>query len=183
MQKHIVDDEVITDKQIRSIERKLNSEADEWIDILGIGVNVNQLQRAKFNLKSTNNPIPILRGTSKDHKIPDDPIIGPDLRPIMAAKIGPNTSVAQIACRLLRGLADSMTDTHAVKSTEEMLRTFEDYNRGEIDTSKDKVVFSMDVKNFYPSIDPVKAASVARIMWEKSPLVIENVNYEFLHIS
>ena len=80
-------------------------------DILGIGVNVNQLQRAKFNLKSTNNPIPILRGTSKDHKIPDDPIIGPDLRPIEAAKIGPNTSVAQIACRLLRGLADSMTDT------------------------------------------------------------------------
>ena len=82
--------------------------------------------------------------------------------------------------RLLRGLADSMTDTHAVKSTEEMLRTFEDYYRGKIDTSKDKVAFSMDVKNFYPSIDPVKAASVARIMWEKSPLVIENVNYDML---
>ena len=45
---------------------------------------------------------------------------------------------------------------------------------------KEKVILSMDIKSFYPSIDPVKAASVARKMWENSPLVIENVDYDLL---
>ena len=38
----------------------------------------------------------------------------------------------------------------------------------------------MDIKNFYPSLDPVKAAAVARKMWDKSPLVIQNVDYDKL---
>ena len=164
MKKHLENDEVISAKKIRSIERQLNSEADDWIEILQIGRDVKQLQRTKFNLKSTENPIPILRGTSKDHKTPEDPKIGPDLRPIMGAKVGPNTSVSQIGCQMLRAIADSITINHSVKSTEEMLRKFEDYNSGEINHSSKKVIFSMDIKNFYPSIDPIKAASVARIM-------------------
>ena len=180
MKKHLKDDLVISDKKIRSIERNLNSETDEWIDILQIGRDVKQLKRTKFNMKSTHNPIPILRGTSKDHKVADDPKIGPDLRPIMGARIGPNTSMAQIACKMLRAISESFPENAAIKSTEELLRTFENYNNSEINPSSQKVLFSMDIKSFYPSLDPVKAAAVARKMWDKSPLVIQNVDYDKL---
>ena len=125
MKKHLEDDLVISDKKIRNIERKLNFETEDWIEILQIGRDVNQLKRTKFNLKSTNNPIPILRGTSKDHKKAIDPKIGPDLRPIMGARVGPNTSLAQIACKIVRAISESVPNTHATKSTEELIRTFE----------------------------------------------------------
>ena len=38
----------------------------------------------------------------------------------------------------------------------------------------------MDVKSFYPSLNPEKAAEIARIMWEKSPIIVENVDYDEL---
>ena len=38
----------------------------------------------------------------------------------------------------------------------------------------------MDIKSFYPSLDPIKAVNVARIMWDRSPLIIQNVDYDRL---
>ena len=38
----------------------------------------------------------------------------------------------------------------------------------------------MDVKSFYPSLDPEKAAKIARTMWEKAPIIVENVDYDEL---
>merc|ERR1711867_103597 len=61
-----------------------------------------------------------------------------------------------------------------------MGRTFEDYNVSEINPSSEKIIFSMDIKSFYPSLDPVKAAAVARIIWDRSPLIIQNVDYDRL---
>ena len=43
MKKHVENDEIISDRKIRSIERSLNNEVDSWIEILQIGKNVNQL--------------------------------------------------------------------------------------------------------------------------------------------
>ena len=38
----------------------------------------------------------------------------------------------------------------------------------------------MDVKSFYSSLNPEKIAKIARIMWQESPLVAENVDYDEL---
>ena len=149
--KHILNDKVLTAKDVRKIEKKLNSETESWLNILKVAENVNQFERTKRNLKSTENPIPTLRGTSKDHKVPDNPIIGPDLRPIMGAKVEPNTSLAQIGCKILIAIADSEHSKAEVKSTEEVLRHFEDYNKIENrQINKPKALFSMDIKSFVP---------------------------------
>ena len=37
----------------------------------------------------------------------------------------------------------------------------------------------MDIDNFYPSINPVRVAEIARLMWERSDLKV-NINHEKL---
>ena len=34
----------------------------------------------------------------------------------------------------------------------------------------------MDIKSFYPSLDPTRAAEIAKLMWLNSNLKLENVN-------
>ena len=43
-----------------------------------------------------------------DHKVANDPLVGPELRPIMAARVGPNSSLAQISCKILRAISDDV---------------------------------------------------------------------------
>ena len=50
-------------------------------------------------LKTSDNQIPILSGTHKDHKKVDDPNIGPDVRPIMGATVGPNVALTDFIAR------------------------------------------------------------------------------------
>ena len=38
--------------------------------------------------------MPILHGTSKDHKVAENEPEGPDLRPIMGAVVGPNVGLS-----------------------------------------------------------------------------------------
>ena len=141
------------------------------------------------NLVTKNNPIPIIRGTSKDHKMAKDPKSGPELRPIMAANFGPNTGLAAIGCEFLQAILDNTEDTGEVRSTEEMLNAFDCYNlQREKDLTnpklksqskcKVKVIGSMDVKSFYPSIKPEKVALVARHMWNKANIKVENVDVD-----
>ena len=172
MQVHLKDDKVLSKKETTKIETLLNKETRNWIQIMNIGDEVKQKERTISNLVSTDNPIPILRGTSKDHKAMKDPEKGHDLRPIMGANIGPNHSLAQIGSKFLRAIADNVKETSVIKSTEELLRKFEEYNSRIVknEPGPKKVVFSMDIKSFYPSLDPVRAANIARLMWLKSDL-------------
>ena len=63
MEPHVKNDKVINPSQTSKVETLLNSETESWINILQIGRDINHTKRTKFNLKSTKNPIPILRGT------------------------------------------------------------------------------------------------------------------------
>ena len=38
----------------------------------------------------------------------------------------------------------------------------------------------MDIKNFYPSIDPVRGSEIARLMWEQSNVDFSEVNIDQL---
>ena len=54
---------------------------------------------------------------------------GPKMRPIMGARVGPNTGLSQIGSRILRSINDEIKIRHDVKSTEEMLEKIERFNK------------------------------------------------------
>ena len=58
-----------------------------------------------------------------------------------------------------------------------MLRIFEDYNKSEINLSNEKTIFSMDIKSFYPSIDPKQAASGLKNKLLANPLYKHQTKY------
>jgi hypothetical protein len=79
VRKHIKMDEVITSKEVTRIENKLNAHAEHVAKITMAGENIGQNKRIKGNLKTKDNQIPILHGTSKDHKVATNETEGPEL--------------------------------------------------------------------------------------------------------
>ena len=117
MDKHIKEDKVITEKEVKTIENKLNRHMDGWIQFIKPGENINQTGRIKGNWKTIDNQIPILSGTNKDHKEAPDKVIGPDFRPIMGAMVGPNTGLSELGSIIVRKIADNSDNGLVAKST------------------------------------------------------------------
>ena len=99
MRKHIKDDDIVSMTEVKKIEKELNEHAEYLVKITNAGINTNQVKRIKSNLKTSDNQIPILSGTHKDHKEVEDPNIGPDVRPIMGATVGPNVALTDFIAR------------------------------------------------------------------------------------
>ena len=74
----------------------MNRHTQSWVNILQPAENANQRKRIKSNLINKHSQIPILRGTCKDHKKSKDKEVGPDIRPIMGAVVGPNNGLSEI---------------------------------------------------------------------------------------
>ena len=190
MQPHIQKDPIVEPKIAKKVENNLNSHTTRLINIFNMGEASKQKKRTKMNLVTKENPIPVIFGSLKDHKECKDPLIGPELRPIMAASIGPNTGLSQIGCHFLQSILDDVNNEGEIKCTEELLSEFTKYNHErEIKVKeatekgknvKEKVIGSMDIKSFYPSINPKKVALVARIMWNKSNIRVKNVDVKKL---
>ena len=179
MKTHLANDTIVNHKEIRKIEHKINVETKAWLEILSVGKDCGQERRSKSNLVSTQNSLPVLYGTAKDHKKAKNATIGPDCRPIMGARVGPNTGLSQIGCKIVKAISQNLEDKLSVKSTEEMLCKFRSYNiNRKLENSK-KMVASMDIDSFYPSINPVRVAEIARLMWKRSDLKV-NINHEKL---
>ena len=193
MQKHIHSDPKMGPKKVTQIESMLNSHTSRLIDIFKVGEFVGHKKRTKMNLITEKGPIPVLRGTSKDHKQAINPEVGPDLRPIMGAHKGPNVGLAQLGCHFLKAILKQAEDTSEVKSTEEMLCKMQMYNKnrekqilelkskGANITSK-KVVGSTDINSFYPSANPAKVALVCKLMWNKAQIDVKNVEIKKLSL-
>ena len=76
---------------------------------------------------------PILHGTSKDHKIVENEVEGPEVRPIMGAVVGPNVGLSNfIGKEVVRRVAEDAGNENICKSTEELLSTFEAFNKERI---------------------------------------------------
>ena len=112
MFKHIEEDEVITEKRVKTIENVLNKHADFWVGITNAGETSGQTKRIKGNLKTKDNQIPVLSGASKDHKKVEDNKIGPDVRPIMGAMVGPNVCISNLGSMVVRAIANNYDDGH-----------------------------------------------------------------------
>ena len=82
MVKHIKDDKTVSAKGLKKIENNLNNHAEYWSRMTNAGERTGQQKRIKGNVKTKDNQIPILSGTSKDHKKSVDEKVGPDVRPI-----------------------------------------------------------------------------------------------------
>ena len=106
MGKHTKNDETINMKEVRKIEKEMNAHAENLVNILNAGSNNNQTKRIKGNLKTVDNQIPVLSGTSKDHKKSVDQNLSPDVRPIMGAMVGPNVGISKFGSLIVRAVAD-----------------------------------------------------------------------------
>ena len=124
--KHISEDEVITEKKVKTIENTLNKHADYWVEIMKAGELSGQQKRIKGNLKTKDNQIPVLSGTSKDHKKSEDENIGPDVRPIMGAMVGPNVGLSNFGSIIVRAVANECDEGNVSKSTEETIAKIEE---------------------------------------------------------
>ena len=185
MKPHYQNDKVLQPVEVAKEEQQLNSHTSRLVKVFKMGEISKQTRRTKSNLVTENNPIPVLSGTIKDHKKVSDPKIGPEMRPIMGATFAPNTGLGQIGCEFLRAILENSKSKAEIRSTEEMLNVFQQYNE-KVDLtnpeskSELKVVGSMDIKSFYPSIRPDKVALIARLMWNKSDCSVKNVDKEKL---
>ena len=45
---------------------------------------------------------------------------------------------------------------------------------------RSKTIGSMDIKSFYPSINPDRAAKVARLVWNDSKLKLDDIDWDSL---
>ena len=79
-------------------------------------------------MKTKDNQIPTLSGTSKDHKKAEDATVGPDVRNIMGATVGPNVGLSTFGSIIVRKIADAHDVGHVSKSTEETIAKLEEYN-------------------------------------------------------
>ena len=80
MDKHIQHDKLLEPKAVTKKENYLNAQTGHWVEIFGIGEEVGHKKRTKSNLITKETPLPILRGTAKDHKSNVDPKIGPEIQ-------------------------------------------------------------------------------------------------------
>ena len=158
------------------MEKKLNRHMEYWSRILNPGQKQNQSRRVKSNFVTKDNQIPILRGTSKDHKEAVDPAIGPDFRPIMGAIVGPNIGLSELGSIVVRKIADNADEGLVSRSTEEVLNKYETFNRGRLEATpgfRKLIIASMDIEKYYPSILSKPSARIIRQMWEDSELSID----------
>ena len=183
MDKHIENDKIIGEKEVKTIENKLNKHMEHFLNITKAGenTNTNQIKRIKGNLKTVDNQIPVLSGSSKDHKELKEDETSPDLRPIMGAMIGPNVGIATIASMVIKVVEDEADIGLVSKSTEETINKIEVYNQKREENIKEGeeiVIGSMDIEKWYPRTIPKPSAKVIRTMVEESKVVFEGVDYE-----
>ena len=88
-------------------------------------------QRVSNALMVTHSNVPFLDGLRKDHKAYNNEILGPPLRPLSNAKIGPNAPLANLLARILRtvrfGMSSNGYNTE-ILSTEELLYYISKFN-------------------------------------------------------
>ena len=184
MDKHVKDDKILMEiKEARKLENKVNRHTEFWSQMLKPGENNKQFKRVKSNLITKDSQKPILRGTSKDHKVAVDNEAGPDFRPIMGAMVGPNIGLSEIGSRIVRKIAENADVGLVAKSTEEVIEKIEKYNKRRlIENPKlmKLIMASMDIEKFYPNILSEPSAKIIRIMWEESELKIEPIDLDKL---
>ena len=117
-------------------------------------------------------------GLRKDHKEIEEGMeeIGPKVRPVCGAKEGQSKRISYVLCMMLSELLKDQNSDTQCDSTEELLATIEEVNKG--DVSDKWLVGSTDIVSLYPSLDVKKCAKVIRNELYASKLVFRNLQWK-----
>ena len=132
--------------------------------------------RIKNNMINTDSPFAPLYTLRKDHKMYDDSVKGPPMRPVCGSHSSLNHKLSYLLSTLL-GQVWKSEDAHSIcMNTEEMLAEIEAVNCNQPHTGL--IIGSTDVKALYPSLDiPFAIEKVCEVFYD-SDIKIDGVNYE-----
>ena len=129
-------------------------------------------------LKSEDSPAPVMYLLWKDHK---QYTTTAPTRPVCAATVGPLTRALEVLTMILTSIMDDVEPVMEVSSSEEMQRAILDANiRIKEEKIPDPVVFSMDVKALYPSLDLEDISEAVMTMVEETELGMEDIDIRHL---
>ena len=178
MEPHIGDDPVLTWEEQKQIENKLNGHTLQVgrIFMLGKKWGPKHVSRVEAALRSRNALRPPLYGLAKDHKplVQEGDFMIPPQRPVCGAQESVNGPLSQILSELIDCLADELDSTIDTEchSTEDLIASINQINNIDY-PSKNPVMFSMDVKALYPSLDAVHVAALVRDTTVNSNITFE----------
>ena len=121
-----------------------------------------------------NNQISTLYTYRKDHKVYEDKIKGPPVRPLCDVSDSNAHKLSYLISSILKEVCDD--EPTICDSTEDMLAAIQDVNEsGKV--TRNSVVGSMDVKALYPSLELDFAIEVVCDEFYRSQIKIKGVDY------
>ena len=175
---HVREDPVVENAIHDKAEKEANAHSTMWLRFTGAGEYTGTsattgYKRVKNSMKVQNHGYAPLYTLRKDHKVVDDPVLGPPTRPVCGGSAAYNNKLSHMLGFFLRPVWQEQNTT--CMSTEEMLAAIEEANNsGRID--EDCIVGSADVKSLYPSLDIDFAAEKVGEMFLESGIDAEVTN-------
>ena len=144
------------------------------------------MDRAMRNVHvQPNTELPVYHGFHKDHKS------GRHMRPLVNGNIGPISNLSEIMSLLIRSynveLKEKLNGGNSIRSTEELLFHFEEYNKFTknnncLKSENKKFISSMDIESLYPSLDSQKCAETVERVVLDSEIEVEGLDVTELSI-
>ena len=174
---HTQKDKEIEKDRVKQIENRMNQHMKQFNKMFNVGQDHQHENRVEMATHSTNTPAPPMYGLRKDHKVTEDEIKGPPVRPVCGANEAPNSRLGNFLSRIVNDFADAAEIATECRSSEEMRAAFEAYNDSEPSVKRECAVISMDVKALYPSMEWKEIITSVKELIENSENEIKNVDY------
>lgn len=121
---HVKNDKLITEKELRGVERRLNTGCAMFIKIFKVGESSNHIERHRSNSITHSANHSNMKLLHKDHK-------GPGKVQMRRLKDpGMNIGISNFLVEILEPVADEMIEKYELGSTEEVLNKVDIYNLG-----------------------------------------------------
>ena len=177
-QEHIAGDREISEKEVNETERKMNAHCAMLLKVTKMGSNWQHEDRHReSNIKHSGYVAPMSL-LVKDHKKVEEGKL-PKTRPVVSASEGIGTSFSNILSEIVEPLADSLTDSMEVISTEDFISRIEETNESLAKISPDEVALvGADATAMFPSLGAERSARIVRNVMMESTLEVNGVDYK-----
>ena len=164
MEEHVKNDRNISKKELNKIERKLNDHSKSTARMFKIADNHGQFKRAMRNSTvHQNGQLPIMKGAEKDHKPVKNNVV--KMRPMLNTMDGPKKNISDTYSDIIDAIVKSNDEGYLCSSTEELLATFEEYNKsiqGKGEEGKERIIGSMDAVSLYTKLEAEMSLEIIR---------------------